>query len=226
MREFKSARRKRRLLLSCSWRRTRGDGLGKMVERSLVRRYVSVEGTCIGNTCMFVCAVRYISAIRTYSRAYIRGCACGCPYTRQAGTYISGGCTRVHRPIGSKHSLSTRVSWTHASRTRRGLGPPLFEYMPVFSGHWIFCARGGAAYIRLPPCQRLASVSAATLRFLCFSLIFWRNRRVSPRTKRWSKDKTFCEKCKCIIFNRYMYIIEERLTVRFIRWRVRNYGER
>lgn len=127
-------RRKRRLLFR-AWRRTRGDGPGKMVERNLVRwQYISGEGARIGNTCVFVCAVRYIFAIRAYSRVYVGARVGALTRDRQTRIY-QGGCARVHRPIGSKHSLSTRVSWTHASRTRRGLGPPSFEYVPFFSGH-------------------------------------------------------------------------------------------
>lgn len=47
-----------------------------------------------------------------------------CGYTRVSGVLEGVG---GQRPIGSKHSLSERVSWTHASRTRRGLGLPLLE---------------------------------------------------------------------------------------------------
>lgn len=77
----------------------------------------------------------------TRSRATMCVCMseCGCigarvgdsTRDRQAHIY-QGGCATVYRPIGSKHSLSSRVSWTHASRTRRGLGPPSFECSPLF----------------------------------------------------------------------------------------------
>jgi len=102
-----------------------------------------------GSACVFVCAIRYISARKPYECVHVCGCACGRPYTRQAGTYILGGCARVHRPIGSKRSLSTRVSWTHASRTRRGLGPPLFECFFFRSLHFL-CSQHIRIYVS--PC--------------------------------------------------------------------------
>lgn len=52
------------------------------------------------------------------------GLARVCGHTRVSGVLEGVG---GQRPIGSKHSLSERVSWTHASRTRRGLGLPLLE---------------------------------------------------------------------------------------------------
>lgn len=55
---------------------------------------------------------------------FMGGLARVCGYTRVSGVLEGVG---GQRPIGSKHSLSERVSWTHASCTRRGLGLPLLE---------------------------------------------------------------------------------------------------
>lgn len=173
--------------------RTRGSEREGMIPDKMVREpgpAGNIRGGSIGSACVFVCAIRYVSARKPYECVFMCGCACGRPYTRQAGTYILGGCARVHRPIGSKRSLSTRVSWTHASRTRRGLGPPLLECFFFRSLHFL-CSR----HIRIS--YRHVLKVHHWLSRTVISLLIFRCSRASLRNKQWDKYRNLSRLNSC-----------------------------
>lgn len=115
------------------------------------------------------------------------GLARVCGHTRVSGVLEGVG---GQRPIGSKHSLSERVSWTQASRTRRGLGLPLLErselsfflFPPFFFPFLFFLFFATVAFyrhtnlprIRVPCCDddMYTRVLSKRCRASCNSFIF------------------------------------------------------
>jgi len=156
----------------------RENSLNKMVERNLVCCSSTVSGkeTCIGDTCVFVCAVRYIFAWKLYGRIHVGVRVGALTRDRQARIYQGGArgstdqseASILYPPDYLGRMPHVRgVVWGHPCSNICRFSP-VIEFSMLAASH-------------IPPCQHLASISTTrrSYTFTDFSVIieFLRKRK-------------------------------------------------